>query len=271
MNRFLYAHANPATLIDPDGHRPLETTSGTGYTTVQPQDDPLDCSGTRCYSYAHKQVTSSGTGSSLPPGYAEPPHEAPEGYHWVPGANWKPALVPISCTIDTGGYFQGDCVDEKALGDALFVSAGIGGAIIIGSGAAAICVLHCTAAGLALGARVAATPLGTAVATNWQALKDRLTSLQGLQSSPAVEAWRSLGASGVRILQSGGRTISDSTARALNRYFETTVARRDWGRALEALKEAHGLPPSFHGKIDEFGNLLDKSGQVIGNIFQWLP
>ena len=30
MNRFLYAEANPATLIDPDGHIALETTSGTG-------------------------------------------------------------------------------------------------------------------------------------------------------------------------------------------------------------------------------------------------
>jgi filamentous hemagglutinin len=50
-----------------------------------------------------------------------------------------------------------------------------------------------------------------------------------------------------RILQTGGNTIQKGTAKALNEALERDLHARDWGRALEALKKAEGLPNNHHG------------------------
>jgi hypothetical protein len=39
------------------------------------------------------------------------------------------------------------------------------------------------------------------------------------------------------ILQTGGRTILKSTARALNEFHEVSLHSREWGRSLEKLKK----------------------------------
>ena len=48
--------------------------------------------------------------------------------------------------------------------------------------------------------------------------------------------------------------------------------RRDWGRALEALKRAEGLPNNHHGQIHSNGNYVDPAtGQVLGNLLDYIP
>lgn len=70
----------------------------------------------------------------------------------------------------------------------------------------------------------------------------------------------------LRLLQAGGRTIRQATARALG------LERATAGRALEALKRAERLPPNFHGRIMSNGDYVNpQTGQVIGNIFDYVP
>lgn len=84
----------------------------------------------------------------------------------------------------------------------------------------------------------------------------------------------SVGASGrvPNVLQTGGNTLNKSTANALNEHFGESLAPREWGRALEALKaDAGKLPNNFHGRILDNGNYVGKSGEIIGNIRDYLP
>ena len=48
------------------------------------------------------------------------------------------------------------------------------------------------------------------------------------------------------------------------------IFAREWGRALEALKKDFGLSNNFHGKLTEFGEYLDETGQSFGNILDYL-
>lgn len=82
---------------------------------------------------------------------------------------------------------------------------------------------------------------------------------------------KTLGAAEVRILQTGGNKITNATAKGLNEAAGTKLAPREWGRALEALKDANSLPPRFHGKITSTGDYLDKAGKFIGSILEYLP
>ncbi len=84
----------------------------------------------------------------------------------------------------------------------------------------------------------------------------------------------SVGASGrvPNVLQTGGNTLNKSTANALNEHFGESLAPREWGRALEALKaDAGKLPNNFHGRILDNGDYVGKAGEVIGNIRDYLP
>ena len=74
-----------------------------------------------------------------------------------------------------------------------------------------------------------------------------------------------------RILQTGDRTIREGTAKALNEFGDTTLKRREWGRALELLKRENQLRNDFHGKIGENGDYMDKAGNVIDNLFDYIP
>lgn len=77
---------------------------------------------------------------------------------------------------------------------------------------------------------------------------------------------------GDRIIQRGGNKISNGTARALNRFFGKNLERREWGRALEALKKDHGLRNDYHGAIKENGRFINAdTGEVIANIRSYLP
>ncbi len=106
----------------------------------------------------------------------------------------------------------------------------------------------------------------------------RVGILKALQQAPKVILPRlsgsfaegTVGAARVRILQSGGNTIRSSTAKALNKFFDIDRTPREWGRAVEELKDFYGKGSDFHGKIDAIGNYLDKAGNIIGNISEFV-
>jgi hypothetical protein len=72
------------------------------------------------------------------------------------------------------------------------------------------------------------------------------------------------------ILQTGGRTILKSTARALNEFHEVSLHSREWGRSLEKLKKFEGLRNDHHGIINRAGDYLDDAGNFIGNLADYL-
>ena len=80
----------------------------------------------------------------------------------------------------------------------------------------------------------------------------------------------SVGAAEVRTLQSGGHTISGSTAKGLNEAAGTNLTRRDWGRALEALKKENGIPNNEHPLIRATGDVVKKDGTFIANVIDYL-
>jgi hypothetical protein len=79
------------------------------------------------------------------------------------------------------------------------------------------------------------------------------------------------GGGGARVLQSAGHTLRDSTVKALNEYFGLNASREMWGRAVESLKADHSMPWNYHGKIMSNGNYLDKQGNFLDNIRDYLP
>ena len=74
-----------------------------------------------------------------------------------------------------------------------------------------------------------------------------------------------------RTLQTGGNTIRSATANALNKIAGVSLKPREWGRALESLKNTNGLKPGHHGKILENGDYLDDVGNIVDNILGYLP
>ena len=75
-----------------------------------------------------------------------------------------------------------------------------------------------------------------------------------------------------RPLQTGGNTIKNNTANALNKAHDLDLSRREWGRALEALKKDTGLGNNHHGKIMESGDYVDAdTGEYLGNLLDYLP
>jgi RHS repeat-associated protein len=77
----------------------------------------------------------------------------------------------------------------------------------------------------------------------------------------------------VTTLQSGNsNTITKATARSLNEHFGENLEPREWGRALESLKNHEGLPPDFHGKILSNGDFVNpETGVLIGNMGHYIP
>lgn len=121
----------------------------------------------------------------------------------------------------------------------------------------------------------------------WQTM-DAITSPTGFMPAPAIpypkqqRGGRGGGgagsegggghSSGDGTIQTGGNTVRDSAAKQLNKFFSEDLTRRDWGRALEALKEDAGLADDFHGRLTANGNYYDQNtGELLGNIAEYLP
>jgi len=75
---------------------------------------------------------------------------------------------------------------------------------------------------------------------------------------------------GSRTIQTGGNTISKQAAKALNQFFGKNLTTREWGRALEAMKDDEGLGNNFHGQIKDNGDVFE-NGKFVGNLAQYLP
>ena len=64
--------------------------------------------------------------------------------------------------------------------------------------------------------------------------------------------------------------MQQGTADALNELTGRSLHRRDWGRALEALKREHGLGNGHHGRILDTGVYADLDGNVIDDLESYL-
>jgi hypothetical protein len=74
----------------------------------------------------------------------------------------------------------------------------------------------------------------------------------------------------VHTLQAGGNTLSDRTAKALNRVTNKNLQKRDWGRALESLKKENTLLNDHHGVIRSDGAYIDTNGNFVGYLKDYL-
>lgn len=97
-----------------------------------------------------------------------------------------------------------------------------------------------------------------------------VTGAQVVAGAAVVGAGMMMMSDAPEIIQSGGHTVQPSTARILNKNFNKNLHHREWGRALEALKNETGLPSKYHGLIDSLGNYLDKARNLIGNLLDYL-
>jgi len=71
-------------------------------------------------------------------------------------------------------------------------------------------------------------------------------------------------------LQTGGNTITNRIAEGLNKGTGENLPKREWGRALEALKRDNGLRNDVHGQIMTNGDFV-VNGETIGNIADYIP
>jgi RHS repeat-associated protein len=79
------------------------------------------------------------------------------------------------------------------------------------------------------------------------------------------------GGGGRGALQKGGNSISKATANALNKATGKNLSPREWGRAVEELKQSEGLPPNSHGTIMSNGDYISANGANLGNLTHYLP
>ena len=80
------------------------------------------------------------------------------------------------------------------------------------------------------------------------------------------------GGKGNQTVQSGGKTIRDSSAKQLNDYSGKNYSPRDWSRTLERIKNESGFGNNYHeGKITLDGPWYDGKGIWRGNLNQILP
>lgn len=56
----------------------------------------------------------------------------------------------------------------------------------------------------------------------------------------------------------------------MNKYFGENINKREWGRALESLKKDNNIRNDHHGRILDNGDYINSSGNVIGNIGEYL-
>lgn len=100
-----------------------------------------------------------------------------------------------------------------------------------------------------------------------------IRNLFGLGSETVADTFgaSTVGAGAVRVLQTGGKTLSGATAAALNKANGLDLARREWGRALELLKGHALLRNDFHGQILSNGDYVHATtGEWFGNLLSYI-
>ncbi len=59
--------------------------------------------------------------------------------------------------------------------------------------------------------------------------------------------------------------MSQRAADALNKAFNKSLSKNEWGDALESLKDFNGIPNDVHGQIMDNGDFMVR-GNTIDNI-----
>ena len=57
----------------------------------------------------------------------------------------------------------------------------------------------------------------------------------------------------------------------INEHLGESLKPREWGRALEGLKNDLGLPGNHHARIVDNGDYIDDAGNVLGNLLDYVP
>jgi RHS repeat-associated protein len=133
LNRYLYAEANPWTLIDPDGHRPCLDTGTTCETSAD--TDQLWEQNKQEAQRQEKRIAESinnyacaRTGECVTRAYSTTP-TAPPGMTWSTYTiNGQHQLLGPGCTEDADRHLHGDCAPDAE--GALLISLGVGTAIV---------------------------------------------------------------------------------------------------------------------------------------------
>ncbi len=74
-----------------------------------------------------------------------------------------------------------------------------------------------------------------------------------------------------KVLQTGGNKLNKKTANTLNNQLGENLKPREWGRALETLKNDLGLPGNHHARIVDNGDYIDDAGNILGNLLDYVP
>jgi RHS repeat-associated protein len=178
MNRFLYALANPATLIDPDGHMALNVGSlstGCPITGCATSTTTSSSTTTSTTSIPHQTVNEtslcSGGCTTVWPGDGTSEGRAGEN----PGPVYDPVLCGLTSYNPYGfsviGYGCG--VTDETRDEIVQAQSQWGAAIgLLGAGIVA-CILGCPQLAVAIGG----TTIGTAAIGAWNATKDKLQTV----------------------------------------------------------------------------------------------
>jgi hypothetical protein len=177
---------------------------------------------------------------------------------------------PLACALT--GPFAGACVSGWALGALLFVTVGALAAYAADQGSSTTPATDLSGPSLTdwlTDAHQQANDLAWTLPTDGTWNVDLTTEDIDLVRQYASSDGTASG--DARPLQTGGNTVRESTADALNAEHGVDLASREWGRAVEDLKEDLGLSPSFHGRISSDGSYSDpNTGEELGNLLDYL-
>jgi RHS repeat-associated protein len=241
---YAYVTNSPLVSTDPDGME-QDPLGGNGI-IFRPDDPVLDISLQLWLLQGVNAVerTTSAVGASV--------------WHWI-NAPRDPGCV---FSYSGGGAAIGTAIGASAGG----ISGGTTG-FVLGSPVPVVGNLAGAAAGFAGGAATGGAVGGTL--GSFAGLVVGFAACAKNASGTGSGGGHDTGGEAGDIIQTGGNTIRDSTANALNKFLQKNLPSREWGRALEAMKKFEGIGNDFHGQIARNGDVFD-NGALLGNLEEFL-
>jgi RHS repeat-associated protein len=198
------------------------------------------------FGYFDQRSTLWGWGNQNPRKWSDPTGRCP----WCVAAG---AAIGLGYGLANADYnaSAGSIAGELAFSTAAGALAGLGLGEVLGAVGAASTLgggtVIGTASAIAGGPVAAGNPEVQAAAQ--QAEGAVCSAEANASSTPSIWGPSTAGGAQVNTLQTGGRTIKQATADALNEANGSDLTSRDWGRALEALKSSAGLPNNIAQEI----------------------